>query len=108
MPQYIISFPGAAMQLSPEDFKQAGIDANAVVEELKEAGVLIAAGGIVEDAEPVMVSADGTVTSETYPQTKEFNGGVTIVDVASLDDAVRWAAKIATACRCSQEVRELF
>ena len=45
MPQYIISFPGAAMQLSPEDFKQAGIDANAVVEELKEAGVLIASGG---------------------------------------------------------------
>ena len=108
MTQYIISFPGAAMQLSPEEFAQAGIDANAVVEELKVAGVLIAAGGIVEDAEPVMVAADGAVTSETYPQTKEFNGGITIVDVASLDDAVQWAAKIATACRCSQEVRQLF
>ena len=32
--------------------------------------------------------------------------GVTIIDVPSLEEALRWAAKIAVACRCAQEVRE--
>ena len=108
MPQFLISFPGEAMQLSPDEFEQAGKDANAVVDELKEAGVLVFAAGIDETTDPVMVAADGTVTSETYPQTKEFNGGLTVVDVQSRDEALKWAAKIATACRCSQEVRAVF
>jgi len=108
MPQYLISFPGAAMQLTPDEFEQAGKDANAVVEELRDAGVLVFAAGIDESTDPVMVAADGTVTSETYPQTKEFNGGLTVIEVPSRDEALKWAAKIATACRCSQEVRQVF
>jgi hypothetical protein len=32
-------------------------------------------------------------------------GGITIVDVPSREDALKWAAKIAAACRCTQEVR---
>jgi hypothetical protein len=31
-----------------------------------------------------------------------------VVDVASREEAVAWAAKIAIACRCAQEVRELL
>jgi len=31
-----------------------------------------------------------------------------VVDVASREEAVTWAAKIAGACRCAQEVRELM
>ena len=34
-------------------------------------------------------------------------GGLTIVDVPSREDALRWAAKIAVACRCAQEVRAI-
>ena len=55
-----------------------------------------------------MVTADGTVSAGTYPQTKEFNGGFSVIDVPSRDEAFEWAAKIATACRCAQEVREFM
>ena len=31
-----------------------------------------------------------------------------IIEVPSRDDALRWAAKFAAACRCAQEVREIM
>ena len=52
------------------------------------------------------VAADGTVTNETYPQTKEFDGGFCVLELPSREAAVQWAAKIAKSCRCSQELRE--
>jgi hypothetical protein len=33
---------------------------------------------------------------------------MSIVDVATRDAALEWAAKIAVACRCAQEVREFM
>jgi hypothetical protein len=71
-------------------------------------GTYIFAGGLDEDVDPVMVTGDGMVTAGTYPQTKEFTGGFTVVDVPSREAALEWAAKIATACRCAQEVREFM
>ena len=79
---------------------------HAVIREAKAAGVYVFGGGINEAVAPLMVAADGTVTNETYPQTKEFNGGFCVLELPSRDAAVRWAAKIAKACRCSQELRE--
>jgi hypothetical protein len=35
-------------------------------------------------------------------------GGFSVVEVASREEALAWAAKIAVACRCGQEVRELM
>jgi hypothetical protein len=54
------------------------------------------------------VATDGRVTDGPYPETKEVIGGFAVVDVPSRDEALKWAAKIAVACRCSQEVRELL
>jgi hypothetical protein len=39
---------------------------------------------------------------------KAYIGGLTIVDVPSREEAVGWAAKIAAACRCAQELREIM
>lgn len=64
--------------------------------------------GLAEDVDPVMVAGDGTINTGTYPQTKEFNGGCTVLDVPSRDAALEWAARIADACRCAQEVREFM
>jgi|tagenome__1003787_1003787.scaffolds.fasta_scaffold20906768_2 hypothetical protein len=36
-----------------------------------------------------------------------FGSGFSIIDVPSHEDALRWAAEIAVACRCVQEVREI-
>ena len=41
------------------------------------------------------------------PGCKDFLGGFSIVDVRTRADAHAWAAKIAVACRCSQDVREI-
>lgn len=108
MTKYLISFPGAAMNLSEADFVAAGTDAHAVIREAKEAGVYVFGGGIDEDVPPVMVAADGTVTHETYPQTREFDGGFCVLELPSREEALRWAAKTAAACRTPQELREFM
>ena len=55
-----------------------------------------------------VVATDGTVTDDPYPETKEVIGGFCIVDVPSHEEALKWAAKTAVACRCAQEVREFL
>ena len=109
MTRYLISFPGGAMDHIPADeFPAVGAAAHAVVREAMDAGVWVFGGGIAEDVEPVLVAGDGTVTRGTYPQTKELDGGFTILDCPSREAAEEWAAKIAAACRCAQEVREFM
>ena len=61
-----------------------------------------------ESVPPVMVSGNGTVTEATYPQTRTIEGGYTILELPSRGDAIQWAAKIAAACRCAQELREFM
>jgi hypothetical protein len=106
MTKYLISFPAPAMNIPDEDLTSVGRAARTVIRKAKNAGVYVFAGGINEDVAPLMVSADGTVTNETYPQTREFDGGFCVLELPSRDAAVQWAAKIAEACRCSQELRE--
>ncbi|MGZ4201243.1 MAG: YciI family protein [Thermoleophilaceae bacterium] len=109
MTRYLISFPSGAMAHIPDEEGPAVADAaHAVIDEAKAAGVYIFAGGLDEDVDPVMVAGGGTVTAGTYPQTTELNGGFTVLDVPSREAALVWAAKIAAACRCAQEVREFM
>ena len=63
-------------------------------------------GGLDEDVEPVMVAGDGTIAAGTYPQTKDLNGGFTVVDVSTREAALELAAKSRSPARCAQEVRE--
>jgi hypothetical protein len=105
MTMYLISFPSPAMVITADELPAVSEAATAVVREAREAGVLVFAGGLDESVAPVLVAGDGTATEGTYPQTKEFSGGMTVVDVPTREAALEWAAKIAVACRCSQEVR---
>jgi hypothetical protein len=107
MPYYLISFPSEAMVLSDEEFIQAGIDANAVDQEAKDAGVWLASGGIDETVETVLVDGDGSVRTGTYPGSR-LNGGMMILDLPDRAAAEEWARKVAVACRCAQEVRVLM
>lgn len=91
--------------LSDEDLQAVSDAAHAVVKEAKDAGVWVFGGGIDESVPPVMVGGDGTVTEGTYDQTKEIEGGYTVLELSSREAALEWAAKIAVACRCAQEVR---
>jgi hypothetical protein len=46
-----------------------------------------------------------TFTDGPYVETKEFLGGLTVVDVDDEEAAKVWAGKIAEACGWPQEVR---
>ena len=105
MTKYLISFPSAAMVFPEGDLQAVSDAAHAVVQEAKDAGVWVFGGGIDESIPPVMVDGDGTVREGTYPQTAQLEGGYSVLELPSYDAALEWAAKIAVACRCAQEVR---
>ena len=106
MVKYLVSFPASAMDVPDEDMAAVSETSHAVIREAKDAGVYVFGGGINAGVAPLMVAADGSITNETYPQTKEFDGGFCVLELPSREAAVQWAAKIAGACRCSQELRE--
>jgi hypothetical protein len=104
MTQYLISFGAHAMDHIPgEDAPAVARAAHAAVQEVINAGVYVSAGGLVNQSASI-VTTDGAVTDGPYP---EAIGGFTLVDVPSREEALQWAAKIAVACRCVQEVREI-
>jgi hypothetical protein len=94
---------------SEEWFGSRGPLARAAVAEMEAAGVLVFAGGLVEDLEEAF-SADPTngeviFSDGPYVETKEYLGGLTIIDVPDAEAAKVWAGKIAEACGWPQEVR---
>jgi hypothetical protein len=106
MSKYLISFPSEAMaKLTDEELSMASTDSHALIEEIKAAGVYVFGGGINEEVDPVLVSADGSVSTETYPGVK-ITGGFAVLELPNHEAAVEWASKIAAACRCPQEIRE--
>lgn len=107
MPRYLISFDDGTMIIPDGEWAAVGEASHAVVQEAKDAGVWIFGAGL-ERQRRVIVATDGTVTDGPFPETKAVVGGFSIIEVASREDALRWAAKIAVACRCAQEVRELI
>ena len=107
MTKYLISFPSEAMVVSDEEFPIVVAESHAVIDEAKAAGVYVFGGGIDEKVDPVLVSGDGSVSAEIYPGGR-LNGGFTVLEVPTRDEALRWAQKIAAACRCAQELREFM
>jgi len=107
MTKYLISFPSEAMVVTDEHLAAAGVDSRAVIEEAKAAGVYVFGGGINEPVAPVLVAVDGSVSGQIYPGSR-LNGGFTVLELPSREEAVKWAAKLARACRCAQELREFM
>ena len=106
MTRYLISFDDGAMIFPAEELSDVAEAAHKVVREAKNAGVWVFGGGVVSQRASI-VATDGTVTDGPYPETKAVIGGFSIIDVPSREEALEWAAKIAVACRCAQEVREI-
>ncbi len=108
MTRYLISIDDGAMDHIPaDDLESVGEAAHAVVRKAKEAGIWIFGGG-VERQQASIVATDGTVADGPAPETKAVIGGFSIIDVPTRDEALKWAARIAAACQCAQEVREIM
>jgi hypothetical protein len=66
-------------------------------DELINAGVLVAAEGLDDAEQSVVVDYSATppiVTDGPYGETKELFGGYYILDVASKEEAVEWAKRL--------------
>lgn len=79
-------------------------------DELIRAGVLLAAEGLDDAAEGVVVdysSEPPLVTDGPYGETKELFGGFYILNVASKEEAVEWAKRMPSAPGFKTEVRRV-
>ncbi len=66
-------------------------------DELIQSGVLVAAEGLTDPSEGVVVdysSEKPVVTDGPYGETKELFGGYYILDVPTIEDAVEWAKRM--------------
>jgi hypothetical protein len=92
------------MRATDEAFAEfANVDFEQIIEtmgrfnnEMVQAGVLVAAEGLDDAADGVVVdysSETPVVTDGPYGETKELFGGYWILDVASKEEAVEWAKR---------------
>lgn len=104
MARYLISFDDGAMTFPREELPDVAAAANAVMREAQEVGAWVFGGGLHHHGTVSVVATDGTVSDGG--EDKAYIGGFSVLDVPTREEALEWAAKIAVACRCAQEVRE--
>jgi len=84
-------------------------DIDALNDEMVAAGVRTLVGGLhgPESATALRPQPNGDVlvTDGPYLEAKEYVGGLWVLDVADLDEALAWGRKAAIACRVPVEVR---
>ncbi len=85
-----------AEMASPEWTRQMLADMGKFNQELKEAGVLLAAEGLRPTALGKRIAFDGlerTVIDGPFAETKELVAGYWIWEVKSMDEAIEWAKR---------------
>jgi hypothetical protein len=106
MPQYIIYFNQQWVgDHSPAWFQSRGPLARQVVDEMKDARVLVFTGGLVEEIESAFGSDENGILNGPITADGEFMGGMTIINVEDDEEAKAWGAKVAQACGWPQEIR---
>ena len=107
MTRYLISFDDGTMIIPEAELAEVSDAAHRVMRSAQAAGVWITGGGLMSQ-QALIVESDGRVRPGPYPETKAVLGGFSIIDVETIDEACAWAARIARACRCPQEVRQIM
>ena len=109
MPHFVIS------GYLPENFDPSAMDEamaqgiHALNREMDAAGITRFSGGLGA-SHAVRTQPDGevVVTDGPYLEAKEYVGGMMIIEVANLEEALKWARKSAKTTRMASEVREIF
>lgn len=109
MTQYLLSnITPAGRTIEPEQLQRVIQNVTAVAQEMQSAGVWVFALPLSDPGSSTVISSqDGTVTLADGPfaELKEYVGGITVIDVADLDEATAWAAKVSEAAGLRVEVR---
>lgn len=109
MPQYLIA-GYLPKNFDPSTMDEATVEGiHALNREMVAAGVRRFAGGLgAPHALRPQPNGDVLITDGPYLETKELVGGITIVEAANLDEALKWARKGAKVGRMAMEIREIF
>lgn len=110
MPQYLVS------TYIPDDFDPSQVTEETIAaihalnREMVAAGVRRFACGLSPKAVTLRSQADGEVqvTDGPYQETKEYVGGLLILETENMDQALAWLRKGAKALPGVVEVREIF
>ena len=98
-------------RMTDEQRMDFGRDHLKLTSEMAEAGVLVASEGLADPslAKWVSVRNGETIASDgPYAEVKEHLAGFYLVDCASVDDAIAWAAKVPDAANTEVEVRPIL
>ena len=112
MPKYMLIMRGtdesnAALMAG---FEELAASTYQYIEDMVKAGVFVAAEGLDDAGQGVVVDFSGetpVVTDGPYGETKELFGGYFTVDVASKQEAVEWAKRIPAVTGSKIEVRRV-
>ena len=84
-------------------------DIDAVNDEMVVAGVRVFVGGLHPESTTTSLrpqpDGDVLINDGPYLETKEYVGGLWVLECADLDEALAWRRKAAIACRVPVEVR---
>jgi hypothetical protein len=110
MKQYMLSVHHTADETVPSEAEMQEMFAavEAFNAEVRAAGRWVFAGGLQPPDIATVVRAgagDVLTTDGPFAETKEQLGGFWVIKAEDLDEALRWAAKGAEACRGPVEVR---
>jgi hypothetical protein len=107
--RYLLSVIQPGVTPPPEvDLQRIMRDVAAFNAELKEAGAWVFSDGLCEPGTATVVrveNGDVLTTDGPYVESKEFLGGLTIIEAPDLDAALAWGRKAATATTLPIEVR---
>jgi hypothetical protein len=109
MKQYLLSIYQPDGDPPPADVLAAIMrDVRAVEEELRTAGAWVFSGGLHAPSTATVLhprQQEVPMTDGPYAEGKEHIGGLTIIKVANLDEALEWGRKLAGATTLPIEVR---
>jgi hypothetical protein len=110
MPQYLVAvYDQPETRSRPADeMAEMYAAVGAVNEKAVQSGIFVFAGGLADQTATTTVNPRGgkpEVTDGPYLETKEYLGGLWIIQVPDLDAALEWAREAAVACQQPLEVR---
>ena len=111
MTQYLLSVvtpTEGAQPPSPDELTAIMARVGAVQTRAREAGVWVFAGGLAAPSSATVLRPKGDdvlVVDGPFAEGKEYLGGFSIIDVADLDEALRWGRDFVGAIGLPIEVR---
>jgi hypothetical protein len=110
MTQYLLSVvtPTDGTQPAPDELAAIGARVEAVQTRIREAGAWVFAGGLAAPSTATVLRPEGEevlVVDGPFAEGKEYLGGFSVIDVADLDEALRWGREYVAAIGLPIEVR---